>query len=52
MTCACKVGVLVAAWMQARMVMLTKGQACVAGVDVSPVSVSRTNIALANSVCT
>lgn len=51
MTCECKVGVFVAVCMRARMVMVTKGQACVAGVDVNPVSVSRTHLALASTVC-
>lgn len=51
MTCACKVGVFVAVCMQARMVMVTKGQARVAGVDVNPVSVSETHLALASTVC-
>lgn len=51
MTCACKVGVLVAVCVQARMVMVTKGQARVAGVDVNPVSVSRTDLAPASTVC-
>lgn len=60
MTCACKVGVLVAVCMQARMVMVTKGQACVAGMmsilSVSPglcmhTSSTRTSTGK-HSVCT
>lgn len=54
-TCACEVGVLVAVCMQARMVMVTKGQH-MAGVGVNPVSVSRTHLAPglapASTVCT